>query len=193
MVTGHECDHKRGMGRERGSAITVCCNCRDFLCSMCGITIEWHEGLRVTNPPVQWRYCAKPACLEVEAQYHGHSVAVMAQHRSALVAKRLLRHLQDRGLEPRPPYTPPERTILPSGASLIKITPLPFTLDPGEACWCNLGKDCVGDHEIYFAEPSHVCGLCGKTFQITKDDPHWSTGRGPICPDDRGVARRADP
>ena len=33
-------------------------------------------------------------------------------------------------------------------------------------------------------EVVHRCGLCGQTFQISKDDPHWSTGRGPICPDD---------
>jgi hypothetical protein len=31
-------------------------------------------------------------------------------------------------------------------------------------------------------EVVHRCGLCGETFQITRDDPHWSTGRGPICP-----------
>lgn len=31
-------------------------------------------------------------------------------------------------------------------------------------------------------EVVHRCGLCGQTFQISKDDPHWSTGRGPICP-----------
>lgn len=28
----------------------------------------------------------------------------------------------------------------------------------------------------------HLCGLCGQTFRIAPDDPHWSTGRGPICP-----------
>jgi hypothetical protein len=31
-------------------------------------------------------------------------------------------------------------------------------------------------------EVVNICGLCGQTFRITKDDPHWSTGRGPICP-----------
>jgi hypothetical protein len=31
-------------------------------------------------------------------------------------------------------------------------------------------------------EVVHLCGLCGKTFRIAEDDPHWSTGRGPICP-----------
>lgn len=31
-------------------------------------------------------------------------------------------------------------------------------------------------------EVANICGLCGQTFRITKDDPHWSTGRGPICP-----------
>ena len=30
--------------------------------------------------------------------------------------------------------------------------------------------------------PLNWCGLCGKTFRIAPDDPHWSTGRGPICP-----------
>lgn len=28
----------------------------------------------------------------------------------------------------------------------------------------------------------NVCDECGDTFEISKDDPHWSTGRGPICP-----------
>jgi hypothetical protein len=188
--SGRECDHTRGTGRMRSTAITVCRNCRDYLCSICGLTIEWHEGLYVTNPPVQWRYCAKPACVEVETAYHGHPVAEMAQHRSALRAKRLLLHLQDRGIEPRPSYIPPERTLLPSGATLIKITPLPFTLDPGEACWCNRGKDCDGGHEIFIGEPEHVCGECGETFEISDDDPHWSTGRGPICPKAKRPARK---
>ena len=181
-IPGRTCDHTRGMGHVRSTATTVCRNCRDFVCSICGCTIAWHEGLHVTNQPVQWRYCAKPACLEVEAVYHGHPVAEMVQHRDVLSAKRLLLQLQDRGIEPRPPYTPPERTILPSGAAHIMITPRPFALDVGEACWCNLGKDCIGNHEIYLDEPVHLCGLCGQAFEIKPDDPHWVTGRGPICP-----------
>ena len=36
-------------------------------------------------------------------------------------------------------------------------------------------------------EVVHRCGLCGRTFQISKDDPHWSTGRGPICPNPREI------
>jgi hypothetical protein len=31
-------------------------------------------------------------------------------------------------------------------------------------------------------EVVHRCGFCGETFQIKADDPHWSTGRGPLCP-----------
>lgn len=31
-------------------------------------------------------------------------------------------------------------------------------------------------------EVVHLCGLCGQTFEIKPDDPHWVTGRGPICP-----------
>lgn len=34
-------------------------------------------------------------------------------------------------------------------------------------------------------EPVHLCGLCGKTFRIADDDPHWSTGRGPLCPTEK--------
>lgn len=185
---GRACDHTRGTGSMRGTAITVCRSCRDYVCSTCGLTIAWHEGLRVTNPPVQWRYCARPTCLAVEAAYHGCSLAEMALHRSTLRAKRLLRHLQDRGIEPRPPHVPPEQTVLPSGATLIKLTPQAFALDPGEACWCNRGKDCDGGHEIGPIEVVHVCGMCGKTFEIRDDDPHWSTGRGPICPDDRKLS-----
>jgi hypothetical protein len=172
------------MGRTRSTAITICRCCRDYLCSICGDTIAWHEGLHVTNPVVQWRHCGKPACLEAEAAYHGHSIEVMKEHRSALVAKRMLRHLQDRGLAPRPPYTPPEQTVLPRGAIHIKLAPRPFTLDPGEACWCNRGKDCDGGHEIGPIDIVNVCGICGQNFRIADDDPHWSTGRGPICPDD---------
>lgn len=26
------------------------------------------------------------------------------------------------------------------------------------------------------------CGICGQLFQVRSDDPHWATGRGPICP-----------
>lgn len=29
------------------------------------------------------------------------------------------------------------------------------------------------------------CGLCGETFRVAADDPHWSTGRGPTCPTKR--------
>lgn len=184
-AVSRECDHMRGTARSRSSAITVCCNCRDYLCSICGLTIEWHAGIFVTNPPVQWRYCAKPTCVEVEALYHGYPVAELEQYRNALRAKRMLHHLQDRGIEPRPPFIPPERTLLPSGAVRIMFTPQVFTLDPGEACWCNRGRDCDGSHEIYFGELVHHCGICGRTFQITRDDPHWSTGRGPICPTER--------
>lgn len=28
----------------------------------------------------------------------------------------------------------------------------------------------------------NLCALCGQTFEIKPDDPHWVTGRGPICP-----------
>lgn len=34
-------------------------------------------------------------------------------------------------------------------------------------------------------EVEHVCGTCGESFVISDSDPHWSTGRGPICPMDR--------
>jgi hypothetical protein len=169
------------------------------VCSICGLTIAWYEGLRVTNPGVQWRYCAKDACVEAEAAYHALSVEAMTWHRNALRAKRVLAHLQDRGIEPRtsPSRLPRsnhgevkqvsssvthgvETTARPA---LITITPRPFVLDPGEACWCNRGKDCDGNHEIYLGEPVNLCGFCGKNFEISRNDPHWSTGRGPICPE----------
>lgn len=181
----HECDHTRGIVRSRSTAITVCRGCRDYVCSICGVTIEWHAGLHVTNPVVQWRYCAKDACIEAEAAYHAVPVDAMIQHRAALRATREHTHLQDRGLEPRPQIDPLPRQVLPIGAEHITITPRPFVLDPGEACWCNLGKDCIGNHEIYLGEPEHRCGICGQTFQITRNDPHWSTGRGPLCPTER--------
>lgn len=77
-----ECDHTRGLGAQRrSSAITVCHCCRDFLCSICGVTIDWFEGLCVTNPPAQWRYCAKDACVEAEAAYHALPVDEMIRHR----------------------------------------------------------------------------------------------------------------
>lgn len=31
-------------------------------------------------------------------------------------------------------------------------------------------------------EVVHVCGECGESFEISESDPHWATGRGPICP-----------
>ena len=159
-----ECDHTRGLGLKRNTAVTVCHGCRAYLCSLCGVTIDWHEGIYVTNPVVQWRYCAKAVCVEAEAAYHALPVDEMIRHRGALHAKRVLVHLQDRGIEPRPPYvSPPERLVNttfvtqdtasgPQSIALrperVTITPRAFTLDLGEACWCNLGKDCVGSHEI---------------------------------------------
>jgi len=132
---------------------------------------------------VQWRYCAKYTCVEVEAAYHALPFDEMIRHRDALRTKRVLAHLQDRGIEPQPP---PSDTLVTQtttgGAQRVLITPRAFVLDLGEACWCNLGKDCTGNHEVYIAEPVNHCGLCGQTFRIAADDPHWSTGRGPICP-----------
>ena len=29
------------------------------------------------------------------------------------------------------------------------------------------------------------CGFCGETFKIDPTDPHWSMGRGPLCPNRR--------
>jgi hypothetical protein len=193
MSVSRECDHTRAMFRNRGTAITVCRNCRDYLCSICGGTIDWHAGLYVTNPPVQWRYCAKGACIGAEAAYHNLPVEEMIRCRSVLRAKRVLVHFQDRGIEPRPYVPPPESS---GSQSLLRpervlIASRPFVLDPGEACWCNLGKDCLGNHEIFIADPVHVCGMCGETFEISKTDPHWSTGRGPICPTPGNKARRA--
>ena len=185
-MSSHKCDHRRGVSQSRSSAITVCRCCRDFLCSICGITIEWYEGLCITNPVVQWRYCAKDACIKAEAAHHALPIDEMIQRRNELRGKRVLMHLQDRGIEPRPQLDLLRRRSLPSGAELIMITPRSFALDPGEACWCNLGKDCVGDHEIGPIELVNVCGDCGREFQISDDDPHWSTGRGPICPTGRG-------
>ena len=187
-ANSHECDHRRGMGRRRSTAVTVCCCCRDFLCSICGVTIDWHEGLRLTNPGVQWRYCAKDACVEAEAAYHALPVCEMILHRDTLRAKRLFTHLQDRGIEPQPP---PSDTFVTQttggGAQRISISPRAFGLDPGEACWCSLGKDCAGNHEVYIDKPVHRCGFCGQLFRIAADDPHWSTGRGPNCPTKHGA------
>lgn len=36
-------------------------------------------------------------------------------------------------------------------------------------------------------EVVHRCGTCGETFQISKTDPHWCTGRGPICPQESPI------
>jgi len=55
-------------------------------------------------------------------------------------------------------------------------------LDPGEACWCNLGKDCDGSHQVWIEEPTNICGFCGEEFQISATDPHFLSGRGPRCP-----------
>jgi hypothetical protein len=186
-VNSHECDHRRGKGQRRSSAITVCHCCRDFLCSICGVMIEWYAELCITNPGVQWRYCVKNACVAAEATYHALPIDEMVRHRSALRAKRVLMYLQDRGIEPQPLLSDELVTQTTTrGAQRIFITPHAFTLDPGEACWCNLGRDCTGNHEVYLAEPVNRCGFCGQTFRIAADDPHWSMGRGPICPTRHG-------
>jgi hypothetical protein len=40
-----------------------------------------------------------------------------------------------------------------------------------------------GIHQfIRFCGVVNLCGICGETFQISETDPHWSSGRGPICP-----------
>ena len=31
-------------------------------------------------------------------------------------------------------------------------------------------------------EVVHRCGFCGETFEISDNDPHWQTGREPLCP-----------
>lgn len=193
-ASSHDCDHTRGMARRRSTALTVCHCCRDYLCSICGVTIAWHEGLCITNPAVQWRYCAKDACVEAEAAYHALPLDEMIRQRDALRAKRVLAHLQDRGIEPRPTYVPPLERQMKTTSGPQRITRRPerifiashaFVLDLGEACWCNRGKDCDGSHEICPIEVVHRCGVCGQIFQISRDDPHWSTGRGHICPAER--------
>jgi hypothetical protein len=85
---------------------------------------------------------------------------------------------QDRGSAVRlpPSDTPVIQTT--AGVRSAFITPRVFMLDPGEACWCNLGKN----HEVYLAEPVNHCGLCGQEFRIAADGLHWSTDKGPICP-----------
>lgn len=179
-----ECNHQRGTARHRSSAVTICCGCRDFLCSICGVTIEWHEGLGITNPGVQWRYCARDACIKAEAAYHGLPLDEMIQRRGELRDKRVLKHFQDRGIEPQPSLgdtlvtqtTTLVTQTTASGAQRIFITPRAFVLDPGEACWCNLGKACDGNHEIGPIEVVNICGNCGQEFQILDSDPHWSTG-----------------
>jgi len=39
----------------------------------------------------------------------------------------------------------------------------------------------AGDRLVQ-VEVLNVCGQCGSSFDISADDPHWKTGRGPICP-----------
>ena len=36
-------------------------------------------------------------------------------------------------------------------------------------------------------EVINVCGECGESFEISDVDPHWVTGRGPICPRPHGA------
>ena len=76
----------------------------------------------------------------------------------------------------------PERIMLENRA---------FKLDPGEACWCNLGKSCEGNHEIFIGEPVNVCGFCGEEFELSNTDPHFASGRGPTCPNPRQAASRS--
>ena len=96
---------------------------------------------------------------------HGADIDFQIQQRKA--------HATEVAADPRAAFKP----------ELITVPPLkqPY-LERGEACWCNLGKDCTGSHEITVGDPIHVCGECGEEFKIDKSDPHWSTGRGPLCP-----------
>jgi hypothetical protein len=109
----------------------------------------------------------KPACIQVEADYHGLSIAEMIQRRGELRAKRLRGNQQERGVELYTMTAP--RVIQADGGPVPAswadiVTQRPglsafrpervavgrhvAKLDPGEACWCNLGKDCDGSHEI---------------------------------------------
>jgi hypothetical protein len=32
------------------------------------------------------------------------------------------------------------------------------------------------------ADIDNICGFCGEHFKIDSKDPHWVSGRGPLCP-----------
>ena len=44
------CDHTRGMARSRSTALTVCHDCRDYLCSICGVTRDDPHWLMGRGP-----------------------------------------------------------------------------------------------------------------------------------------------
>ncbi len=157
--------------------------CSNYLCAVCGVAVPWRENLMIANPTISGRFC--DGCVDVEATYHGLSVEEMSVCRTRLRAKRIERNRLDftRILEieigeigprvAREAFRPERSVISPS---------LQSYLERGEACWCHRAKDCDGNHEFHNITAVNLCGLCGETFEISKADPHWSSGRGPICP-----------
>ena len=77
----------------------------------------------------------------------------------------------------------PERVNIAWTGKARVDCPETATDDDGTIVPCAFDKDHDGRHRfIVFGGVEHRCGLCGETFEIKPTDPHWVTGRGPICP-----------
>jgi hypothetical protein len=176
---------------------------------VCGVAVPWRKDLMIANPTIAGRFC--DGCVDVEAAYHGLSVEEMHACRARLRVKRIAQDRKYHGFreEPQDPIdrvdmktatpVPPARLTDPAPLKpyfeagriehrqafrpkrLIPPPSQPY-LERGEECWCHRAKDCDGNHEFHSITAVNLCGLCGETFEISKTDPHWSSGRGPICP-----------
>jgi hypothetical protein len=93
---------------------------------------------------------------------------------AALLAEARAHFDQGWGLEPTPIWSP-------LAIWVDRWTRVP---PPSAADLDKLATELAQGRRSQPQEAVNVCGFCGQTFQIAPDDPHWSTGRGPICPKD---------
>lgn len=89
-------------------------------------------------------------------------------------------------LRQRPPHVvlKPERIhIAPPAGDVSKSCPKTATDTDGTVVPCAFHAGHDGQHRfIRIGSVTHWCGICGEPFEVSETDPHWSTGRGPICP-----------
>lgn len=186
--------------------------CVNYLCAVCGVAVPWHKDLMIANPSIAGRFCngcvdveaayhglsveEMHACrgrlrtkrIAQDRKYHGFSeepqYPVDQTHMKTATPVPPARLTDPTTLKPYFEVDRIEHRSAHQGfrpERLVPSPPQPY-LERGEACWCHRAKDCDGNHEFRNIVAVNLCGLCGETFEISRTDPHWSSGRGPICP-----------